>query len=48
MIPPQPIGYNLDPAYFNFGIVNQHSLFLMPAERADVIVDFSQPMRARP
>ena len=42
VIPQQPIGYNLDPAYFNFGIVNQHSLFLMPAERADVIVDFSQ------
>ncbi len=41
VVPPQPIGYNLDPAYFNFGIVNQHSLFLMPAERADVIVDFS-------
>ncbi len=41
VIPPQPIGYNLDPAYFNFGIVNQHSLFLMPAERADVVVDFS-------
>jgi FtsP/CotA-like multicopper oxidase with cupredoxin domain len=41
VIPQQPIGYNLDPAYFNFGIVNQHSLFLMPAERSDVIVDFS-------
>ncbi len=41
VVPPQPIGYNLDPAYFNFGIVNQHSLFLMPAERADVVVDFS-------
>ena len=41
VIPQQPIGYNLDPAYFNFGIVNQHSLFLMAAERADVIVDFS-------
>ncbi len=40
VIPQQPIGYNLDPAFFNFGIVNQHSLFLMPAERADVIVDF--------
>jgi FtsP/CotA-like multicopper oxidase with cupredoxin domain len=40
-IPQQPIGYNLDPAYFNFGIVNQHSLFLMAAERSDVIVDFS-------
>jgi FtsP/CotA-like multicopper oxidase with cupredoxin domain len=42
VIPPKPIGYNLDPAYFNFGIVNQHSLFLMAAERSDVIVDFSQ------
>ena len=41
VVPQQPIGYNLDPAYFNFGVVNQHSLFLMPAERADVIVDFS-------
>jgi FtsP/CotA-like multicopper oxidase with cupredoxin domain len=41
VIPQQPFGYNLDPAYFNFGIPNQHSLFLMPAERSDVIVDFS-------
>ncbi len=41
VIPQQPIGYNLDPAYFNFGIVNQHSLFLMAAERADVVVDFT-------
>ncbi len=41
VIPPKPIGYNLDPAYFNFGIVNQHSLFLMAAERSDVVVDFS-------
>ena len=39
--PPSPIGYNLDPAYFAFGIVNQHSLFLGSAERADVVVDFS-------
>ena len=28
VVPQQPIGYNLDPAYFDFGIVNQHSLFL--------------------
>jgi len=41
VVPQQPIGYNLDPAYFNFGIVNQHSLFLGSAERADVVVDFS-------
>jgi FtsP/CotA-like multicopper oxidase with cupredoxin domain len=41
VVPQQPIGYNLDPAYFNFGVVNQHSLFLGPAERADVVVDFT-------
>jgi FtsP/CotA-like multicopper oxidase with cupredoxin domain len=41
VIPSQPIGYNLDPAYFAFGIVNQHSLFLGAAERADVVVDFA-------
>ncbi|MBI5578105.1 MAG: hypothetical protein HY895_03050 [Deltaproteobacteria bacterium] len=41
VVPQQPIGYNLDPAFFNFGVVNQHSLFLGSAERADVIVDFS-------
>jgi hypothetical protein len=34
VIPQQPIGYNLHPCYFNFGVVNQHSLFLMAAERA--------------
>jgi FtsP/CotA-like multicopper oxidase with cupredoxin domain len=41
VVPQQPIGYNLDPAYFAFGIVNQYSLFLGSAERADVVVDFS-------
>jgi FtsP/CotA-like multicopper oxidase with cupredoxin domain len=41
VVPQQPIGYNLDPAYFSFGLVNQKSLFLGSAERADVIVDFS-------
>jgi hypothetical protein len=41
VVPQKPIGYNLDPAYFSFGIVNQHSLFLGSAERADVVVDFS-------
>ena len=41
VVPQQPIGYNLDMAYFTFGIVNQHSLFLGSAERADVVVDFS-------
>ena len=41
VVPQQPIGWNLDPAYFSFGMVNQHSLFLGSAERADVVVDFS-------
>jgi FtsP/CotA-like multicopper oxidase with cupredoxin domain len=41
VIPSQPIGYNLDPAFFNFGNVNQHSLFLGAAERADVVVNFA-------
>ena len=41
VIPQQPVGFNLDPAFFNFGVVNQTSLFLGTAERADVIVDFS-------
>ena len=41
MIPQQPIGWNLNPTTFNFGNVNQHSLLLGSAERADVVVDFS-------
>ena len=36
-----PLTWNLDPTTFNFGNVDQHSLLLGPAERADVIVDFS-------
>ncbi len=42
VIPSQPIGWNLNPTAFNFGNVDQHSLALGTAERADVIVDFSQ------
>jgi len=41
VVPQQPIGWNLDMGYFAFGIVNQHSIFLGSAERADVVVDFS-------
>jgi FtsP/CotA-like multicopper oxidase with cupredoxin domain len=41
VIPSQPIGWNLNATTFNFGTVNQHSLLLGCAERADVIVDFS-------
>jgi len=38
----QPIDWNLDPTTFNMGNVSSHSLLLAPAERADVVVDFSQ------
>jgi FtsP/CotA-like multicopper oxidase with cupredoxin domain len=41
VVPQQPIGYNMNTGQFNFSIVNQHSLYLQPAERADVVVDFS-------
>ena len=42
VIPSQPITWNLNATTFNAGNVDQHSLLLGPAERADVIVDFSQ------
>ena len=41
-IDPQPITYNADPTAFWVGTVNLMGLALGPAERADVIVDFSQ------
>jgi len=41
VVPSQPIGWNVNPTTFNFGNVNQHSLLLGTAERADVVVDFS-------
>ncbi len=41
-IAPQPITYNTDPTAFWVGNVNKMGLALGPAERADVIVDFSQ------
>ncbi|MBP1928333.1 FtsP/CotA-like multicopper oxidase with cupredoxin domain [Methanolinea mesophila] len=42
VVPNQPITWVVDPTLFTAGNVNLHSLFLGPAERADVIVDFSQ------
>ncbi|MEW6441688.1 MAG: multicopper oxidase domain-containing protein [bacterium] len=42
VIPPQVTTWVTDPTVFNAGNVDQHSLLLGPAERADVIVDFSQ------
>ena len=41
VIPPQPMTWVTDPTVFNAGNVDKHSLLLGPAERADVIVDFS-------
>jgi FtsP/CotA-like multicopper oxidase with cupredoxin domain len=41
VIPPQPITWVTDPTVFNAGNVDKHSLLLGPAERADVVVDFS-------
>lgn len=42
VIPAQPTTWVNDPTVFNAGNVDQHSLLLAPAERADVIVDFSK------
>jgi hypothetical protein len=42
VIPPQPINWNMNVLAFNVGNVTDHSLFLGCAERADVLVDFSQ------
>jgi len=37
----QPVDWNLDPTTFNMGLVSKYAVLLGPAERADVIVDFS-------
>jgi FtsP/CotA-like multicopper oxidase with cupredoxin domain len=42
VIPNQPVTFNLNPKTFNYGNVLDHALALVPAERADVIIDFSQ------
>ncbi|MBK9519317.1 MAG: multicopper oxidase domain-containing protein [Anaeromyxobacter sp.] len=41
VVPPQPITFVTDPTAFNVGNVKDFGLFLGPAERADVVVDFS-------
>ncbi len=41
VVPNQPITWIIDPTRFDVGNVDLHSLLLGPAERADVIVDFS-------
>ena len=42
VVPAQPTTWVTDPTVFNAGNVDQHSLLIAPAERHDVIVDFSQ------
>jgi FtsP/CotA-like multicopper oxidase with cupredoxin domain len=42
VLPNQPVDWNRDMGTFDFGNVNTYTLFLGTAERADVIVDFSQ------
>lgn len=42
VIPSMPISFVMDPTQFNVGNVNDGSLIMAPAERADVIVDFSK------
>ena len=42
VIPTLPVNWNMDQGTFDFGLVNQYTLLLGTAERADVIVDFSQ------
>jgi FtsP/CotA-like multicopper oxidase with cupredoxin domain len=42
VIPAQDTTYITDPTRFDFGNVDKHGLLMAPAERADVVVDFSQ------
>jgi len=42
VIPPTPVLYETNPKSITVGSVASHGLLLGPAERADVIVDFSQ------
>jgi len=42
VLPNQPVGWNFDQTNFDFGNVNKGTLIVGTAERADVIVDFSQ------
>jgi FtsP/CotA-like multicopper oxidase with cupredoxin domain len=42
VIHPQPVDWNVDVGTFDAGIVDTYALMVAPAERADVIVDFSQ------
>lgn len=41
VIPNQPTTWIIDPTRFDVGNVDKHSLLVAPAERADVVVDFT-------
>jgi FtsP/CotA-like multicopper oxidase with cupredoxin domain len=41
VIPPRPVDYDLQHQYGGVVNIKNHSLLLMPAQRADVVVDFS-------
>ena len=41
VVPNQPTTFVVDPTRFDVGNVDKHSMLVAPAERADVIVDFS-------
>ena len=40
--PNTPVGFERNPKDIVVGNVKEHNLFLGPAERADVLIDFSQ------
>ena len=42
VVPAQPTTWIIDPTRFDVGNVDKHSLVVAPAERSDVIVDFSK------
>jgi PKD repeat protein/FtsP/CotA-like multicopper oxidase with cupredoxin domain len=42
VVPNQPVTWVTDPTVFNAGNVDKHALLIAPAERMDVIIDFSQ------
>jgi len=42
VLPNQPVDWNMEKTNFDMGVVNKGTLILGTAERADVIVDFSQ------
>ncbi len=46
VVPAHPTTWVTDPTVFNAGNVDQHSLLIAPAERHDVIVDFSAVRRS--